>query len=380
MATDLTNSIVENIGKASNCLILLPPNPSGDMVASGLALRGFLRKIDKEVVLLSPGNIDQKYSFLEGFDQINSELTVTKNFIIEVSMKKTAVDELSYKKEQDRLLISLKPKAGEIQSSDITFNTANFPFDLIVTIGVLNFDQLGDFYSNNAELFFHVPIVNIDYRSQNELFGQFNLIQITCNSTSEVIMDLINRYEANMIDGTIATALLTGIISETNSFQHTRTTPQIFIKASELVNSGANQQEIITQLFKSKSLSFLKLWGRALARLTQDNVLGIAHTSINQSDLEKSEAAESEIEKILPEMAQQLRGVKILLLLVEQSTTETRVYCQLPLTLNPSMIFGGFQPKIIGPHMVRFTLDKPIGEAQAQILDLLKNEANKLAA
>ncbi len=380
MNPELVNSIIAAVNKSSNCLIVLPPNPVGDSIASGLALRSFLRKLEKEVTVVSPGTMDSKFSFLEGFEQITDSLVITKSFVIEVSTKRTAVDELSYKKEGERVLISLKPKSGEFQPTDVTFNTANFPFDLIFTIGLTGLDHLGDLYNKNAELFFQVPVVNIDYHPQNESYGQYNLIELSNNSTAEIVMDVISQYEASMIDQTIATALLAGIITETNSFQHTRTTPQTFLKASQLVTNGANQQEIITHLYRSKSLGFLKLWGRALARLKQDNQLGLVHTAITLSDLEKAQASEQDLEKIVPEMGLQLKMAKTLLLLVEQSPAQTQVVCQLPPTLNPTLIFGGYQSKVIAPNTAKFTVDAPLPEAEAKILEIIRSELARLTA
>ena len=380
MTLDISNSIIQNFTKASNCLIVLPPNPNGDILSAGLALKSFLRKVDKETTLLSPGQIDERFSFLQGFDQIVSTLTITKNFIIEVSTKQAPLDELSYNKEESRLLIYLKPKSGELKESDVSIKSATFPYDLIITIGLSNLDHLGDFYKNNAELFFQTPVVNVDYKSSNESFGQINLVDLNSTSCSEIVMDLINQYEASLMDEHIATALLAGIISETNSFQHTRTTPQTFLKASQLISNGAKQQDIVTELYRSKSINFLKLWGRALARIKQDSPAGLVYTTISQSDLLKSSASDADVEQIIPEMAAQLKMAKILVVFVEREASRTEVICSLPPTINHNLLFGSFQPKIIAPQTSRFMVNTNLSGAETDIITLIKTEIGRLAA
>jgi nanoRNase/pAp phosphatase (c-di-AMP/oligoRNAs hydrolase) len=61
--------------------------------------------------------------------------------------------------------------------------------------------------------------------------------------------------------------LLTGIISSTKSFQGLNATPQSFAAAAKLIAYGADQQKVINNLYKNKSLSSLMLWGRVLARV-----------------------------------------------------------------------------------------------------------------
>lgn len=380
MNPKITTSIIQALGQASNVLIVLPPNPPGDAIAAGLALRAFLHKLDKETTVLSPGTIDPRFNFLTGFEQIVNSLTIVKNFVIDVSMQNAPLDELSYRKEDGHLMIYLKPKSGELRESDVSFKTADFPYQLIITIGLGKLDQLGQFYNANAELFFQTTVLNIDFKSTNESYGQLNLVELTSTSCSEIVMDLINDYEASFMDETIATALLAGIITETNSFQHTRTTPQTFLKASQLITSGAKQQDIVTQLYRSKSLNFLKLWGRALARLKQESSLGVVYTTITQNDIQQSQATAHDLELIPAEMGIQLKLAKILMVLVENSATETEVICTLPPSMDPNLIFGTFGPKNIAPNTVKFILPSALAEAETKIIEFIRTELKQLAS
>jgi hypothetical protein len=68
------------------------------------------------------------------------------------------------------------------------------------------------------------------------------------------------------------------------------------------------------------------------------------------------------------------------MVLVEKSAAETEVSVALPPPIDPNMMFGGYQPQIIGPNTVKFKLNAPLTEAEAKISELIRAELGKLAA
>ncbi|OGE82465.1 MAG: hypothetical protein A3B10_00110 [Candidatus Doudnabacteria bacterium RIFCSPLOWO2_01_FULL_44_21] len=373
---EITAQITSKISQAATVLIIVAGD-SGDSLAAGLALQGFLKKLEKETAVLSFTPKLNKLDFLQGFREAREELDVTKSFVIDVSTKQTQIEELSYKKEVDKLSIFIKPKKGQFEKNDISFRSSNFPFDLLIMIGVDSLDRLGQLYNENTELFFETPILNIDFKATNENFGQYNLVNLTATSNSEIVFDLINHIEATFIDEAIATQLLTGIISETESFQHVRTTPQTFLKASQLVSLGANQQEIISRLYKTKSLGLLKLWGRVLARLQQAPEISLVYSSINQTDLERSQASEEDVQTIIKEMSMQLGFAKLFLFFKEDQSNQTSVWCHSTLPVDLRQIFAQFKPKLLAYQTTYFSLNQPLSEAEKQIVSLLKSDIAK---
>src|SRR3989344_230122 len=373
---EITAQITSKISQAATVLIIVAGD-SGDSLAAGLALQGFLKKLEKETAVLSFTPKLNKLDFLQGFREAREELDVTKSFVIDVSTKQTQIEELSYKKEVDKLSIFIKPKKGQFEKNDISFRSSNFPFDLLIMIGVDSLDRLVQLYNENTELFFETPILNIDFKATNENFGQYNLVNLTATSNSEIVFDLINHIEATFIDEAIATQLLTGIISETESFQHVRTTPQTFLKASQLVSLGANQQEIISRLYKTKSLGLLKLWGRVLARLQQAPDISLVYSSINQTDLERSQASEEDVQTIIKEMSMQLGFAKLFLFFKEDQSNQTSVWCHSTLPVDLRQIFAQFKPKLLAYQTTYFSLNQPLSEAEKQIVSLLKSDIAK---
>jgi hypothetical protein len=142
------------------------------------------------------------------------------------------------------------------------------------------------------------------------------------------------------------------------------------------VSLGANQQEIISRLYKSKSLGLLKLWGRVLARLKQVNELSLVYSIINRSDMARSEATEEDSGKIIHEMISQLGFAKLFLLFKEDENT-TMVYFHSSLPLDAKALFSRFEPAMIGFQTLRFSVPAPAGEAEKQVIQLLTDEINK---
>ncbi len=374
---DTIQQIISKLS-SSQSILVIGNGSNGDSLAAALALRSFLKKLEKDCVLLVPYSITERFDFLPEVSEVAKDIDLTKSFVIDVSTKKSQVAELSYKKDTERLSIFLKPQKGEFLASDVSFRSSNFPYDLVVLVGIPSLEHLGEFYTKHTELFFDVPLVNIDFRGSNENYGQFNLVQLSATSCSEIVLDLVNKFEASLIDETIATQLLAGIIVETNSFQHIRTTPQTFLKASQLIGLGAKQQDIISHLYKTKSLGFLKVWGRALARLKQEADLGLVYSALNKTDIEKSGATEIDIEMIIKEMVAQLGFAKLFMFLVESDANTTAVYFHTTLALNLPTLFSHYQSQVISPQTMKFNLNFDLVNAEKQLVEILKSEINRL--
>ncbi len=368
---EIVQQIISKMSQITSILII-SNSSNGDSVAASLALGSFLKKLDKEIVLLSLHPIPNQFNFLPQIEEFKEKIDLTKNFVVDISTKKSQLAELTYKKDQDKLSIYIKPKSGELTAADVSFRTSSFPYDLVILIGTSSPEHLGEFYTKHADLFFDVPLVNIDFRASNENYGQFNLVNLSATSCSEIIFDLINKFESSLLDEKIATQLLTGIIAETNSFQHVRTTPQTFLKASQLVSMGAKQQEIINSLYKTKSLGLLKLWGRVLARLKHDPETSLVYSAVNQNDLEKSTATVTDVDLIIREMAAQLNFAKIFLFFKEENAIETTVYISSNLPINLNSFLSFYKPESIAAQTLKFTTNLTVAEAEKQLVEQLK--------
>jgi bifunctional oligoribonuclease and PAP phosphatase NrnA len=356
MDLQIQEKILDLIQKSRKPLIVLPTRPDGDALGAGLGLYLFLNKEGKDSAICGLGLDRERYGFLPSFDQVSTEPQFTKSFVISVNTLTTKLKELSYSAEDSVVNIFLKPSEGEFKPEDVSFKSGPSDHDLIICINIQSLDSLGDLYAKNTEVFFGTPLLNIDNNISNENYGVVQAIDLTSASNSEIVLNLIRAGGQVNIDPEIATCLLTGIISATNSFQHNRTTPQAFLSASELIQSGGKQQEIVQHLFKTKHLSVLKLWGRAMARIKNLSESGVVFTALTSQDLERSGAVESEAEKVLKELTANISDVRLLFLCLENNN-KIDVYVYAHPNIKLSEILNHFGGRQVSENTGTFVLD-----------------------
>ncbi len=317
MNLDTDKQIFESIKRAKKVLIALPEHLTPDSVSSGLALALFLERLEKEVVIVSSGPVPENLEFLPKINKIKNRLNGGKSLVISLDTSVKELAEISYQKKEERVDIFLKPKNEMFNKEDITLKTDKFPTDLIVAVDARSRESFGKLFEENTDLFFEVAKINIDNHSGNEYFGSINLVDVTASSVAEVVSELLEKFEEEMVDENIATCLLTGIITKTNSFQHAQTTPKAFSNASRLVGLGGRQQEVIKHLYKTKPLNFLKLWGRALSKLKIKDDLGVVYSILTQQDFSDTKTSVVDSEKVLRELLENMSSFKIIGLITE---------------------------------------------------------------
>ncbi len=320
MELSTQEQIFDRLRKANKVLIALPQNLTADAVASGLALKLFLQKMQKDVDLASSGSRAENLRFLPASDSIKTDITAGKSLVVSLDILQKKLEELSYQTTEDKVNIYLKSKDEAFVPADVSFFSEKFPVDVIVTLDAPSLESLGNLFHDHADLFYETPKINIDHKAGNDLYGAINLVDVTATSVAEILAGLLERFEQNLLDEDIATALLTGIITKTNSFQHALTTPESFMKASRLVGFGGRQQEIIKNIYKTKSLPLLKLWGRVLARLKTQEDLSLVYSVISRTDFEKSESSEAEVILALKELLENIGGYKLAVILFEANS------------------------------------------------------------
>ena len=281
-----TQQAIDVLSKSNNIVIVLPNNSTTDAVSSGLGLFLTLEKMEKKVkIVCSEFDLPPHHNFLPKSKEIRSDLTALRKFIISLDLTRTKVQELSYdiSSNKKKLDIFITPKDGFFESRDVTTSASSYEYDAIVVIDTPTLDGVGKIYDNNTEFFYHTPIINIDHNPANEYFGEINLVDLVATSTSEIIFELLKQMEITL-DEYVATSLLTGIISKTKSFQSTTVTPKSLAISSHLIENGARRDDIIKNLYRTKSINTLKLWGRALARLKTELNGKIVWSLLNKQD------------------------------------------------------------------------------------------------
>jgi phosphoesterase RecJ-like protein len=290
------------IEKSSEVLILIPENPSGDAVGTAWGLYFFLEKNNIKPAIAFSNSLSSKYSFLPKPERILSEISGARKFVLSFDTERNKIIDLKTEIAENKYTIYLTPEKGALDPRDFSFILAKFQYDLIVVIDCADLEKLGKLYDSNPDLFFEVPVANIDHRSDNENFGQINLVDITASSCSEILYNALEQIDREAVDKVVADCLLTGIISATDSFQKKNTTPKALAKAAELMEKGADQQLIIRWLYKTQPLHILKLWGRAMSKMNWDEKSKLAWTELSVEDFVQSRSTPNDIALILEKL------------------------------------------------------------------------------
>ncbi len=375
MGLSIFEQIKETVEKSNTILIATAKKYNTDAIAASLALAMFLEKQNKRVKVVCAGyNLLPAHNFLPKSEEIVSDLTSLRKFIISLDVKKNKVEELSYDIKDDKLNIYITPKSGFYEERDISTSSGGFAYDLIFALNTPDLDSLDQIYEENREFFYQKPIINIDHNPENEYYGQVNHVDLTATSISEIIFDLLKHFREELIDEHIATNLLTGIISNTKSFQSPQVTPRTLSIASHLIASGARREEIVKNLYRTKSISTLKLWGRALARLRADVNNRVVWTIINKEDFDKSQAKERDLRGVIDELIINTPEAKIVFILYEKGDNHVYGIVSTEEKLDALEVLKRFNPKGTKDFTEFVLKNKTLEEAEKIILeDLRKN-------
>lgn len=363
----------ELLTKSENILVALPEHPSTDAIASGLAMLMVCQKLEKNVRIVAHNfELPASHRFLPKSKEIGSTLTQLRKFIISLDVAKTPVEELSYDIVDDKLHIYVTPKQGFFSEKDLVTSAGQYTYDLIMVVDTPSLPSLGEVFEANADFFYQTPIINIDHHAGNEQFGQINIVDIVATSVSEIMFELLKEFGHNILDEHIATNLLTGIISKTKSFRSLTATPKSLNIASHLIAQGARREDIINNLYRTKSMSVIQLWGRALARLKTSSGGVFVYSKLNRNDFDRSGASEHDLPGILDEIMVNAEGTEIALLCYEEKNNTTGAIMASIKSHNGLRILDQFSPKG-NSNLTRVEIGSDMASAEAKLVVAIEN-------
>lgn len=315
MALDAKTQIRQQLEGAENILICVGKNAGGDGLGAALGLTCFLKQLKKKVDIISPHTGLKKYTFMPGSALVGQKVQGARDYVFALPVRKEDLHQLRYEVEDGKLKLFVTVKSGAIDTEKVNVESAKFHYDLIVSVGATDLENLNGVYDDNPEMFFEIPIINIDHRADNEHFGKINWVDLTVASTSEMVLKLIKYWDATLLDEKIATNLLTGIIAETESFQNKRTTPQVFLTAAELVSLGADKENIVRYLYKTKSIAMLKLMGRMMSELKYNSNYKFAWSVLSKENTRLQPVTQEDLREATTEMFESSPEFEVLMIL-----------------------------------------------------------------
>lgn len=382
MVLDTAEQLKQLLADKKNILIVFPKQSQGDAIGASVALALFLEKLGKRVDIASDNFVlSPSFKFLPKAKEIKGQLENLQKFIITLDAEKAGVHDLSYDLKNNKLRIFITPEAGTFTRENVGTAQSDFRYDLIIVLDAPDLEALGGIYDKNTEFFYKKPVINIDCHVGNEHFGQINLVEPNFSSTSEALFYVLEKLAGEHIDTDVATALLTGIIAKTHSFKSPNINPNTLSLAGKLINQGANRDYIVQNLYRTRSLSTLKLWGQALSHIQQDKGIGLVWTTITRDDFVRSGAAEEDLLDIIEELISNSPEAKLILLIHEGTASETapRVNLILEATkdFNARELLAPYQPSGDKKQARAMVTGKTIKEVEEMVVEQIKKSVNK---
>lgn len=271
--SDAINLIKSN----KDILILTHKNPDGDAVGSVLGLAEALSSPDKNIECFSKDAVPDVFEFLPN-------VTMIKN--------------------------SVKLKN----------------YDLVILLDCALFSRTGlDNITDVIDSFDNLLIIDHHPKGAEEVGYLDSCVQVidpAASSAAVLVYNLLKELDLK-ITKDIANCLLTGIFTDTGGFQHSNTDAQTLQITAELMGKGPRIDKIARNIFNSKSVPAIKLWGKALARIQRDKNTGMAVSYLSKKDLEECGAKQEDISGLIS-VINTVSDAKFSLLLTESEDNRIR--------------------------------------------------------
>ncbi|MCX6087170.1 MAG: bifunctional oligoribonuclease/PAP phosphatase NrnA [Candidatus Cryosericum sp.] len=315
------DAIAWRIRAASDVFLFTHEFADGDALGSVVALTLYLQAMGKTVHAFVPGQIQSVYRFLATDELLNTMPAVQA--------------------------------AAHIGTAHVTCLSAD----------AADVDRLGEWKSlflSGAE---HLVI---DHHETNAGFGEVFAIDGSASSCCEVLFDLFNLIDPQLIDARIASALYTGLVADTGSFQYANTRALSLVHGAQLVELGASPDEISRCIYESKPYGSVWLMAASVAasRLMYGGQVVVSY--VTRTMLEDSGALDEDTEGITDEL-RRIAGTKAVVLFKEASDGSVKVSFRGKYGFDVKRIataFGG------GGHVLAAgcTITSDLGEAEVRIL------------
>jgi bifunctional oligoribonuclease and PAP phosphatase NrnA len=208
---------VSLISQAQRIALLAHEHPDGDCLGSAIGFAHILRQLGKTCVPACADPLPRAFTFLPGAEMLQTTL-------------------------------------GDEQ------------FDLVIALDAGELTRYGSLFTQHSAFLLQAPILNIDHHVSSEGCGQVNIIEPTAAATAELLV-LFQQQAHLPLNKDAAVCLLTGLITDTGSFQYSSTTPRTLEAAACLLTTGATPEQIVKPLFRSRPLAQVRYDAAVVANI-----------------------------------------------------------------------------------------------------------------
>jgi bifunctional oligoribonuclease and PAP phosphatase NrnA len=266
----MTKQIIDQLSNSRSILVVSHSNPDGDAIGALLATGLAIKALQKKVQMYNETAIPAVYRFLPSVKSITQQVEAVEKFDTVVVLDCGALE-----------------RVGSIA------------------------DQI-----RNAPM-----IVNIDHHMTNTRFGHLQYVDPSACATSEIIYHIIKRL-AVTFNCPMATAIYTGILTDTGSFRFSNTNQAAFAICAEMIACGANPYDVAQHVYGHYSLGRIKLLNLALDSLEISPNGKMSIMSLTQNMLKQTSTQAEDIDGII-NYARRIEDVEVAALIHEMQSETT---------------------------------------------------------
>jgi phosphoesterase RecJ-like protein len=186
--------------------------------------------------------------------------------------------------------------------------------DLIIAVDCASADRLGGIDAKHMAKLHDTTMIQIDHHATNTLFAKNNLVVPESCATCEIITEFLPTLGVTITAG-IATPLLLGIMTDTQSFQIYDTHAETLQLGAKLFAAGADHQQIVMRVFRSTRLEALTLASRVIGNMHTSGK--VVWCSVPMEWVNEFGASDDETDEAL-HMLQRIDGPEIIMLIKER--------------------------------------------------------------
>jgi len=212
-----SKTALKTIQDAKSVGLLVSESVHADAAAAMMAAYHLLSSMGKKATPIVPGKVPHAVRALPSSVEVKHDIG-PKNLIVTLDTNKTPVEKVSYRSEGEKFQLVIHPVSRSFEVENIKYSYEGLDFDLLITLGVRKLADLGELYEKNRAEFDKAVIINIDVSSQNEKYGQINIVDPSLASVSELIFHQLLAWEL-VPSKEVAQCLLTGLASASSSIK-----------------------------------------------------------------------------------------------------------------------------------------------------------------
>ena len=256
------DSILDEIKKAEEIVILTHENPDGDAVGSATAMKNAIEYLGKKVDVIIP-EYSRCFAFLPGMCDVKSESDITK-------------------------------------------------YDLAIAVDCADSKILKGYakYFENAN-----RKISIDHHGSNKMYADINYVDPISPACAQVLVGAFDYWNIP-ISKEIGTCLATGIITDTGGFNYS-VTSETFEFTAELLRRGVNISDIYRRVFETRTRANYELTKLANDRMEFLEDDRVTFTYITAEDEKNVNASTGDYEGIV-QIGRCIEGVEVSIFLHEQ--------------------------------------------------------------